>query len=155
MKKEASRSKSYLFVGIQFFLFIVYALFNQGWGSFHRPDSAKYVGLILAGLGGLFLFLSMIGLNKSLSPWPHPKSDGTLITHGPYAFIRHPIYTGILIAGLGWAIYSGSGIRLGIIFLLGALFFFKARYEESLLKQKFDSYEAYMTKTGMFLPKFW
>ncbi len=75
-----------------------------------------------------------------------------LVTTGPYAFVRHPIYTGIFLAMLG------STIGLSIfwllpLFLVGGYFIHCARQEEKLLLAQFpERYPAYKRRTKMFLP---
>jgi protein-S-isoprenylcysteine O-methyltransferase Ste14 len=82
------------------------------------------------------------------------KDDHELIRQGPYRWIRHPIYTGILVAVLGTAMIKGH-LRgwLGLVILFAG-FYFKARREESFLRQEFGAgFEEHTQRTGMFLPK--
>lgn len=82
------------------------------------------------------------------------KEGHELIRTGPYHSIRHPIYTGMLIALLGSAITIGE-VR-GLIALMAAWlsFYVKARREESFLSQEFGpAFETHKRSTGMFLPK--
>ncbi|PKP27121.1 MAG: hypothetical protein CVU03_00860 [Bacteroidetes bacterium HGW-Bacteroidetes-2] len=85
--------------------------------------------------------------------FPTPKADGTLIQTGLYKYIRHPIYTSILMLFLGYSIYQNSFYKLIITLVLGVLFYFKSKYEEKQLAIKFPEYLAYKNKTGRCLPK--
>jgi protein-S-isoprenylcysteine O-methyltransferase Ste14 len=83
------------------------------------------------------------------------KEGHELIRSGPYRTIRHPIYTGILLALIGTAASVGE-IR-GLIAVAVALFSFylKARREESFLSQEFGPrFAEHQRRTGMFLPNF-
>ena len=82
------------------------------------------------------------------------KKDHELIRRGLYRSIRHPIYTGILLAMIGTALIKGH-LRgcLGFAVIL-VTFYFKARREEKFLRQEFGpGFDEHMRNTGMFLPK--
>jgi len=71
-----------------------------------------------------------------------------------YRWIRHPIYTGILIGVIGTAMINGH-VRgwLGFV-IVWLTFYFKARREERFLRQEFgEGFEEHSRNTGMFLPK--
>jgi len=77
-----------------------------------------------------------------------------LIRTGPYRTIRHPIYTGILIAFLGNAVLIGQVRGLIGLAIIWASFYIKARREESFLAQEFGpNFNEHSQHTGMFLPK--
>ena len=83
------------------------------------------------------------------------KKDHELIRSGLYRWIRHPIYTGILLAVIGTALARGH-LRgwLGFVVLWGN-FFFKARREETFLRQEFGAdFDEHARHTGMFFPNF-
>ena len=81
------------------------------------------------------------------------KEQPELVTSGPYALIRHPIYTGLILAMLGSAI----GVNFFWALLLvpvGAYFIYSARREETVMLQLFpEQYVAYMSRTGMLAPR--
>jgi protein-S-isoprenylcysteine O-methyltransferase Ste14 len=82
------------------------------------------------------------------------KSGHQLIRSGPYARIRHPIYTGIILAIAGTALAVGryAAIVAVVIFLVG--FWLKARKEEALLAGEFGpAFDEHRRSTGFFLPK--
>lgn len=92
------------------------------------------------------------------SNWGMPmtqKEDRELVTSGPYALVRHPIYTGVIIALLGSAGVSG-GLWL-IVSLAGVIYFIlAAREEEAMLLKEFpDVYPAYRARTWMLVPFIW
>ncbi len=82
------------------------------------------------------------------------KEGHELIRTGPYRTIRHPIYTGILLALLGTAVARGEMRGLLAVAIAWLSFYWKARREESFLTQEFgEKFEAHAKQTGMFLPK--
>lgn len=90
------------------------------------------------------------------SNWGMPmsrKEQPELVTRGPYAFIRHPIYTGLILAMLGSAI--GVNISWALMLVpVGAYFIYSARREEAVMLQQFpEQYAAYMARTGMLAPR--
>jgi protein-S-isoprenylcysteine O-methyltransferase Ste14 len=80
------------------------------------------------------------------------KQEPELVTSGPYRLVRHPIYSGILIAGIGTAV----GINwsyLVVVALAGAYFIYSATVEERYLATEFpDAYPGYRRSTKMLIP---
>ncbi len=144
--------KDYFFVGLQFLLFGAYLLeFPQLKLNF--PDNADIFNLILAGLGVIIIIVSMLQLNRNLSPFPTPKNDSELVLSGLFKYVRHPIYSGILMTTFFLAIYLNSGYKLIVVLLLAILFYYKSMYEEVELRKKFPDYESYQASTGRFFPR--
>jgi protein-S-isoprenylcysteine O-methyltransferase Ste14 len=75
-----------------------------------------------------------------------------LVTSGPYRFVRHPIYTGLLLAMLGTALAT-SLVGLALVALLGAFFYFSASVEERNLTASLQTaYPEYRRGTKMLIP---
>ena len=110
------------------------------------------LGLILfvAGLGFAIWARANIGRN-----WGTPmtqKEDPELVTRGPYHLVRHPIYSGILVAGIGTAV-ALSWLWLTVVALTGIYFVYSATVEERYMIQQFpDTYPAYRRSTKMLVP---
>jgi protein-S-isoprenylcysteine O-methyltransferase Ste14 len=106
--------------------------------------------LCVLGVGFAIWARSYLGRN-----WGMPmsrKEDAELITGGPYAYVRHPIYGGILVAMLGSAIGGMVFWLLPLVLCLG-YFVYSARNEEKLMREQFpEQYPAYMQRTRMFVP---
>ena len=99
-------------------------------------------------------FSSILNLNENLSPFPSPKSNSSLISTGIYRYIRHPIYAGILLSMMGYALYLMSVFKLFITLVLWIVFYFKSNLEERLLqKSVLVEYKDYMEMTGRFFPR--
>ena len=146
-------NKDFLFVFIQFVLFLVYIIDLKIVSVSWLPFLDK-TGLFILIMGILIVLVSLVQLNKNLSPFPTPKLNSKLIKTGLYKFMRHPIYTGILGIAFGYGFYIGSIFKLMIAILIFVLFYFKSKYEEKKLLGFFSEYEAYKKTTGRFLPKF-
>ncbi len=144
-------TKDYVYVTIQFLLFLAYA-WNPGWLPLELPWWVQNLGVAIAVTGLCTCVLALLQLNTTLSPFPTPVRHGQLTTKGVFALARHPIYTGIILVAFGYGLYSGSGYRLLVGLGLLVLFNFKAAYEEELLLQHYPDYGAYMKKVGRFTP---
>ena len=113
---------------------------------------AAGLGLTALGVGiGIWARLS---LGSNWSGMVTLKDDHELVQKGLYRWIRHPIYTGILLGMMGTAMIKGHfGGWLGVGVVLTA-FYFKARREERFLREEFGAgFEEHSRRTGMFLPK--
>jgi protein-S-isoprenylcysteine O-methyltransferase Ste14 len=121
------------------------------------PDnSALMLGcVVVVFLGLLFSVWARVALGANWSGTVTIKANHQLIRRGPYRFVRHPIYTGILTALLATAVSQQFlGSLLGFAIILLALYR-KARREESFLAQEFgDAFVEHREHTGMFLPRF-
>lgn len=93
-------------------------------------------------------------LGKNLTPLPKPRDDSALVTTGAYAYCRHPMYGGLILASLGLSVALGDELRLAIALLLAVILDRKAAYEEELLKARYGKeYEAYQETTKKLIPK--
>ncbi len=147
------KRKDYLLVVFQIILFLLF-YFNYPFLIFELPNWIKTIALSAIIIGILIFALAMIQLNKSLSPFPTPKSGSRLVQTGLYKFVRHPIYTGILFGFIGFSVYTESAYRIFISIILYMLFVYKSTYEERQLIKKYEAYEKYKRSTGRFFPKF-
>lgn len=112
------------------------------------------VGFLLTALGVGLAIWARLSLGTNWSSSVTLKSGHELIRRGLYHWIRHPIYTGILLAMVGTALIRGNlRALLGVLVVL-ASFYFKARREERFLKQEFGvGFAEHARQTGMFLPR--
>ena len=149
MKKRAA--KDIWFVSIQLFLFVIYfmPLFSL---QLSIDAFFQNTGLGLTLIGFLVIIIAILQLNKNLTPFPTPINNGTLIETGPYKFVRHPIYSGIILTAIGFGLYNESIWKMGIGLALWILFYFKSQYEETLLLNHYPDYESYRSRTGRFFP---
>ncbi len=81
------------------------------------------------------------------------KRDHELIVGGPYAFVRHPIYTGILLALFGTALAVGEWRALTGVVLAGAAFWLKLKIEETVMRRQFgETYVRYAERVPALVP---
>ena len=83
---------------------------------------------------------------------PHPVKKSEMVLHGPYRYIRHPMYTSVLLTALALLAGDYSLTRLIICLLLAADLIVKLEYEEKLLVIRFPSYADYCRKTKRLIP---
>lgn len=121
------------------------------WGSLH--DAFAILGLILFTFGAAVVFIAGFGMGKSLTAIPLPRESGHLVVTGLFKWLRHPIYTGLLMLGLGVVLVNGYWPQAIIWFVLSLVLARKSRFEEHFLLQKYPEYAEYMRVTGGFLPK--
>lgn len=143
-----------LFVLLQFLLFAVFFI-NIRFIDFERPNSL-YIdipALIFMLFGLVVIVRGILNLNENLTPFPSPKKNSRLILTGIYHYIRHPIYSGILLAMLGYSLYTLSVERAIYTIAMFVVFHFKSKLEEQLLLEKFPHYKDYMARTGRFFPR--
>ncbi|MDR6644260.1 MULTISPECIES: isoprenylcysteine carboxylmethyltransferase family protein [Rhodanobacteraceae] len=96
---------------------------------------------------------SRVILGRNWSSVVQIKHDHELIETGPYRYIRHPIYTGILMAFIGSSIQAGDVRVILAVAILFASFWRKLRMEERMLGETFgDSYVAYKRRTKALIP---
>ena len=80
------------------------------------------------------------------------KDEPELVTSGPYRLVRHPIYSGILVAGVGTAV-ALSWLWILAMALAGVYFAYSATVEERYLSEQFpDTYPLYRHTTKMLVP---
>jgi protein-S-isoprenylcysteine O-methyltransferase Ste14 len=117
----------------------------------------RLVGLGLTGVGLLLVMLSILThtwINRSLvNVSPEPNRNNQLVQTGIYAYIRHPIYTGVMLAALGTALAHGHSVPLIIALVLCVFFTYKSIFEERWLVQVYPEYAAYRQRAGRFLPR--
>jgi protein-S-isoprenylcysteine O-methyltransferase Ste14 len=103
-------------------------------------------------IAGLLLLLGLLNLGANLTPLPHPKDEGELVTSGVYGLVRHPIYSGVILLVMAYSCWQWSlSHAIGTVVLF--LFFdIKARQEEAWLKNKFADYAAYQLQVKKLIP---
>jgi protein-S-isoprenylcysteine O-methyltransferase Ste14 len=144
--------KDLFLVAVQFLLFTLY-LWNPLEITIYQGNYLNAIALVFVIIGVIIMLLAVYTLRKSISPFPSPRKNAVLIQSGIFKFIRHPIYTSILLTTLGWAFYSNSLFRIFIFASLMILFEIKSNFEESLLIKRFTTYTHYKKITGKYLPK--
>ncbi len=110
-------------------------------------------GFVLFSLGGYLGIAGVMVLGKNRTPFPQPRPGSQLVQRGIYARVRHPLYTSVMLASLGWAMIWQSIAALVAAITLIPFFHAKARHEEAILRQTFSGYADYARRTPRFLPR--
>jgi protein-S-isoprenylcysteine O-methyltransferase Ste14 len=131
---------------------LVLGVAGPGW-----PDGARWwlkgAGIVLVFCGALVLVLAGRALGSGLTPFPKPREEAELVENGPYAVVRHPVYSGGLLVAVGislalspWAL-AASGV-LAVVWAL------KASVEERFLRERYPAYGEYCSRTRFRLVPF-
>lgn len=109
------------------------------------PDRIRWLGAPLMAAGLAIALWGVRSLGRSLTPGTEPLPGAPLVTTGAYAHVRHPIYTGIVLALAGYTLAWSNWI-LALIVLLASRAYFngKAKAEERWLVQRYPTYAAYI-----------
>ena len=103
--------------------------------------------LVIAGTG--LAICAVLALGRSISLLPEARR---LVTRGPYALLRHPLYLGEIVAMAGVTLEYLSAWALLLLGLICAFQLQRMKYEELVLFQSFPEYRDYMTRTARLMP---
>ncbi len=118
------------------------------------PSNFAWAMVWLAAAGFLFAWWARIYLGRLWSGSITRKEGHRVVDTGPYRFVRHPIYTGIITAGIATAAVNGTPRAVIGAALLIVGYWLKARIEERFLRTELgaQAYDAYAAKTAMLIP---
>jgi protein-S-isoprenylcysteine O-methyltransferase Ste14 len=124
---------------------VVVGLLGSGWPSGVRV-AFTVAGIALAVLGSAMLLSGGAFLGRSLTPYPRPLPGATLRQDGVYRLVRHPMYGGVIVMGVGWSLGT-SPLALVAALGLGAFLDLKSRREEAWLVEHYPGYPEYRRRT--------
>jgi protein-S-isoprenylcysteine O-methyltransferase Ste14 len=119
------------------------------------PDERwiAWLGFILTIAGLAFSIWARVTLGRNWSGVVQVKQDHELIVRGPYSLVRHPIYTGLLLAFFGTALAVGAWRALLALAIVALSFWRKLRLEERWMSEQFgDQYRQYMGRVKALVP---
>jgi len=129
---------------------------NMAWSSVPLPAWLRWTGVGICAMGAGLLTWTLSRLGKNLTDTVVTRREHTLVTRGPYRFVRHPFYDaaalfvlGISLLAANWffAVVGAAGVGLLVL---------RTRTEEANLLARFGApYQDYLDRTGRFLPKNW
>ncbi|HUG47042.1 MAG TPA: NnrU family protein [Candidatus Limnocylindria bacterium] len=125
--------------------------FAGSWSGMAGLAGVALGAALMAG-GLLLVAVAALALGRAASPLPKPVSRGSLARSGLYRYVRHPIYLGVILSAMGYALIRASLPALALCALLALLLDLKARREESWLRQRYPEYEDYARRTRRFIP---
>ena len=129
---------------------LVAAIFALGVAGPAWPSSAhwplKVIGSLLAAAGAVVMVTAARALGAGFTPFPRPRETGRLIDTGPYAVVRHPVYTGgiLLFSGISLALSPWALVGTAALAVLWAL---KSHLEERFLAVRYPGYAEYRART--------
>src|SRR5215216_3995888 len=124
------------------------------WSKIGLPDGVRWLGVALGALcvAGIYWLFSSIG--SGITPTSATRQQHTLVTSGPYRWIRHPLYTVGSSLFIAFGMMADNWFVAGLGILTFILMAVRTPKEEANLIEKFgDEYREYMKRTGRFLPK--
>ncbi|TGP96376.1 isoprenylcysteine carboxylmethyltransferase family protein [Mesorhizobium sp. M8A.F.Ca.ET.213.01.1.1] len=137
---------AFLLPSLPFFAFVNFAPVN---------GMVSSVGMLMTVAGMLFLVWARQSLGRNWSQTVSAKQGHELVTSGPYRYVRHPMYTGGLLAGIGSAVALG-GPFVFLLILLGAIFVWRVGAEVRLMARQFpDEFPTYVERTKALIPFVW
>jgi len=129
------------------------ALFSHG--IFTPPPALGCAGAARTALGIGFAVWARVNLGRNWSARPAVKEHHEFLMTGPYAYVRHPIYSGIMLAALGTA-FTSSVIGIGLFVFISITFALRMNKEEKIMLELFpDQYPEYQKHTRRLVPFIW
>jgi protein-S-isoprenylcysteine O-methyltransferase Ste14 len=110
------------------------------------------LGIGLMAIGAAFGIAGAIVLGRNRTMFPKPNAGSRLIRHGPYRWVRHPLYTSVILLSLAWGMCCGSSAALGAGVVLGLFLRAKASHEERWLLAQFPEYAEYRRQVKCLVP---
>jgi protein-S-isoprenylcysteine O-methyltransferase Ste14 len=117
-----------------------------------RDSAVEVAGVLTVALGVAFAIWARRHIGTNWSATITVKADHTLVRSGPYAIVRHPIYTGMLLGLLGTAVTIGQWRGIVAVALVVVAFLYKSRVEERQMRAIFPEYEEYQRHTAALIP---
>ena len=156
-KKNIRTNRPGIFIRLLFVVVIILVVENSSVvrhviGSDIHNLPLNILGLALCAAGLAFAVWARIHIGKNWGMPMSVKENPELVTSGPYRLVRHPIYSGIMLAMIGSGLTSNAIWFILVIFFV-VYFIFSARREEALMTREFpDQYPAYKKRTKMLIP---
>jgi len=123
-----------------------------GMNSLRPLHSVQWVGALLTAIGLFFAVAAWAALGNAMTPFPAPRNHAALCMRGAYAWVRHPMYTGMIVGAFGWALFWRSSLGLAFTVLVFVFLDRKAALEEAWLREKFRDYADYQERVKKLIP---
>lgn len=126
------------------------------WAAVPLPDWLRWSGVAVAAVGIALLAWVHRELGRNFASTLHLREGHTLVTTGPYRWVRNPMYTSLYLLILSFFLVSANWfIGLGWLTAFTSLMISRVAKEEALMEQQFgDQYRTWATHAGRFLPRF-
>jgi protein-S-isoprenylcysteine O-methyltransferase Ste14 len=124
------------------------------WAAIPLPAWLRWTGVGVGLFAAVMLFWTLRNLGRNLTDTVVTRKQHTLVTTGPYRWVRHPFYVTGVLAVLGNSLVAANAFFLGAGLLMFLLWAIRSRKEEENLIARFgDDYRNYARRTGRFLPR--
>jgi protein-S-isoprenylcysteine O-methyltransferase Ste14 len=125
------------------------------WSSLDLPAWLRWVGAPIALLVvPLLLFWTFHSLGKNLTDTVVTRREHTLITRGPYRWVRHPFYVVVFLMGFSLSLLTANWLLALLGMAAVTMLVIRTRIEEAKLTERFgDEYRDYARRTGRFFPR--
>ncbi len=143
---DDQRSKGWVLVAIQFALVAAAAVAIFFGGDLAGFGLIEGFGVVLALAGAVLALWASDALGGALTPNPVPRKDAVLVTGGPFSFVRHPIYGGVILLMVGVGLAVSSPWAVAVSLALIPFFWVKSGFEERHLRMAYPGYRAYMER---------
>lgn len=132
-------------------IFLAGLLGGPAWSEAALGISLVAGGILIA-VGGWLTMQGVFDLEGPRTAMPRPPEHGRLAQRGVYGRIRHPIYAGMALLGLGWALATASPLAIVLAVAFAIFLDLKSRREEAWLAERYPEYAAYRARTRRFMP---
>lgn len=155
-KKNGSKEKIYFsYILLLAEIATIFAVITQllwNIAKWDLPSTIRWTGLVLFIGGALLSVYSRIVLGDVYSTARNFSKPSHLVQHGPYSYIRHPVYSGTLLMGLGFELAVASYLFFVVLIPGIAVIYFCTKEEERRLVKWFPEYGDYQKRTKKFIP---
>ena len=125
------------------------------WAAMPIPIWLRWVGVAIAGCTGLLVWWTFHNLGKNLTDTVVTRRDSSLVTSGPYRYVRHPFYLAFLLGLIGVGLAMANWFVWLVGFFPFGFIVARTRIEEAKLVERFGvEYQDYMLRVGRFFPRF-
>jgi protein-S-isoprenylcysteine O-methyltransferase Ste14 len=154
--RQSATLRMFITVGVIVLITLLYSYQWFGFDYRQRPGfTTQGTGAVLCFAGISLAIWARRHLGANWSIMPSIKEGHALVTSGPYRFVRHPIYTGMLAAIFGSALVGGA-VWFLIFIVVGAMFVWRVKVEEKIMMQLFpQQYPEYKKRTKALVPFVW
>jgi len=127
---------------------------SMAWAAVPLPVWLRWMGVGLCLIAGLLLVWMFRSLGRNLTDTVVTRKEHTLVTTGPYRWVRHPLYSSAALAIVGNSLVAANWFFFAAGCLMFLLLVIRTRKEEENLIARFgDEYRKYMQRTGRFVPR--
>lgn len=150
-RRSTDTRTAWLLVAMQLVLIALIVLLggSNAWSVPNWLDRLTWAGVLL---GFVVMVLGATRLGRGLTAAPLPNAHAQLQTGGLYRYVRHPIYSGLLLFAIAHTLASGSYVQVALCLALIVLIAVKAGWEERRLAARFPDYTDYCAQTPRFVP---